>query len=169
MIKEKELREMRPQIRYKDGLEVTLQSVQEALLEAAGQVGLPVAFYTDQVKYGGMIGGSTEDCIVLYHPEHQKDYFKVCIRVKKQGSYAFVSVNDFGTSRLLGNEGSHEYMVSSVKNFWKDKDNDGTEMIGAVVGAGVRRLVKGGRNSQKLEEERNWYTMVSDLFDDVIS
>lgn len=80
MIKEKELREMRPQIRYKDGLEVTLQSVQEALLEAAGQVGLPVAFYTDQVKYGGMIGGSTEDCIVLYHPEHQKDYFKVCIR-----------------------------------------------------------------------------------------
>lgn len=167
MIKEKELREMRPQVRYKDGADVTLQSIQEALTQAASEVGLPVAFSQDQVKYGGLIGGSTEDCLVLYHPEHQKDYFKLCIRVKKQGSYAFVSVNDFGNSRLMDNEASHEYMVNEVKKGWKDNDIAGA--TGAVIGAGVRRLVKGGRNNQKLEEEKNWYVMVSDLFDDIIS
>ena len=35
----------------------------------------------------------------MYHPEHERDYFKFCIRVKRQGTYAFVTINDFWTKQ----------------------------------------------------------------------
>lgn len=44
---------------------------------------------------------------------------------------------------------------------------DFAKAAGAVLGAGVRRVVKGGRNNQKLEEEQNWYAMVGDILDEV--
>lgn len=163
MIKEKDLREMRPQVRYKDGQSITLQAVQNAIRDCAQANGIPVAFKADQIKYGGLIGGSVVDCIVLYHPEHEKDYFNLAIQVKHQGNYAFISVNDFGTSKLLGNEGSHEFLMDTLKH------GSGSEKVGALVGAGIRRMVKGGRNTQKLEEEQNWYNMVSDIFDEIIA
>ena len=81
MIKADELREFRPVVRYRDGNQITLQTVQEAIKDCAQGMGIPVAFYTDQVKSGGMFNKTIEDCIVLYHPEHQYDYFKICVRV----------------------------------------------------------------------------------------
>ena len=74
MIKADELREFRPVVRYRDGNQITLQTVQEAIKDCAQGMGIPVAFYTDQVKSGGMFNKTIEDCIVLYHPEHQYDY-----------------------------------------------------------------------------------------------
>jgi len=163
MIKEKDLREMRPQVRYKDGQGVTLETVCMAIQHEAQENGIPIAFAKDQIKYGGLIGGGTDDCIVLYHPEHQKDYFNLAIRVKHQGNYAFVTVNDFGKSTLLGNEGSKEYLKEKLKH------GRGEEKVGALIGAGIRRIAKGGSNKQKLEDEQNWYTVVADIFDDIVS
>lgn len=162
MIKEKDLREMRPNVRYQNGEAITLQTLQNALQDAANAHGIAVAFYADEVKYGGFIGGGTEPCLVLYHPEHEKDYFKVCIRVKKQGNYAFVSVNDFGVSTQLGNAGSKEFLKDTMKN------GSGAEKVGALVGAGLRMMFKGGANKQKLEEEQMWYAIVEDMFDEIV-
>jgi len=162
MIKEKDLREMRPNVRYQNGESITLQTLQNALQDAANAHGIAVAFYADEVKYGGLIGGGTEPCLVLYHPEHEKDYFKVCIRVKKQGNYAFVSVNDFGQSRQLNN--------ASCQDFRKDvyKNGSMSEKIGAAIGGGIRNLIVGGTNKQKLEEEQMWYAIVGDMFDEIV-
>ena len=49
------------------------------------------------------------------------------------------------------------------------KNGSDAERLGALIGAGIRRVAKGGHNSQKLEEEKNWYSMVSDVFDEIIS
>ena len=162
MIREKDLREMRPNVRYQNGEGITLQALQNALQDAANDNGIPVAFYEDEVKYGGLIGGSTEPCLVLYHPEHEKDYFKICMRIRRQGNYAFVYVNDFGVSTQLGNAGSKEYLKDIMKN------GTGSEKVGALVGAGIRMLFKGGANKQKLEEEQAWYAVISDFFDDIV-
>lgn len=163
MIKEKDLREMRPNVRYADGQNITLGTLQTVLQNAANENGIDVAFYTDEVKCGGLIGGSVEPCLVLYHPQHEKDYFKLCIRVKHQGNYAFVSVHDFGVSTQMGNEGSKE----NLKNIMKS--GSGAEKAGALLGAGLRLMFKGGANKQKLEEEQMWYTVVSDIFDQLLS
>ena len=83
MIKDKDLREFRPTVRYQGGQEITLKTVKEAIADCAAKFGIPVAFSSDQVKSGGLLNSSIEDCIVMYHPEHERDYFKFCIRVMR--------------------------------------------------------------------------------------
>lgn len=160
MIKANELRELRPQVRYQNGEGITLNTVQEAIKDCAMKMGIPVAFKGDQVKYGGLFNSSVEDCVVLYHPEHENDYFKFCIRVKHEGSYAFVSVNDFGDSKQLKKEFAAEFAK---------QDRQGKPMsykIGSMIGQGLRTL---GKNEQKLEKEKMYYQCLNDIFDEVIS
>jgi len=161
MIKEKDLREMRQPIRFKDGRSVTFSAMQEAFSEKADEHGIPIAFMIDQIKSGGLIGGGTEDCLVLYHPEHQKDYFNIAIQIRYQGNYAFVTVSDFGKSTLLGNEGSKQHLKDTFKS------GSGAEKAGALLGAGIRRLAKGGTNKQALQNEQMWYTIIIDIFDEL--
>ena len=163
MIKEKELREFRPTIKYRDGKDITFQTIQVALQGAANENGISVAFHDDEIKFGGFFGGDVEPCLVLYHPEHENDYFKFCIRLQHQGNYAFVTVYDFGSSTQMGNAGSKDYLKDTLKN------GDGWEIAGAIIGSGIRLLSKGTANKKKLEEEEMWYSVISDIFEETIS
>lgn len=51
MIKADELREFRPVVRYRDGNQITLQTVQEAIKDCAQGMGIPVTIY-GQVPVG---------------------------------------------------------------------------------------------------------------------
>lgn len=160
MIKADTLREFRPSVRYKDGSGITLQTVQSAIKDAAQGMGIPVAFYAEQVKSGGLFNSSVEDCIVMYHPEHQNDYFKFCIRVGRQGTYAFVSVNDFGQSKQMAKADRAEFAK---------QDRKGKSMsykVGSMIGSGIANI---GKSKQKLEEEQMYYQCVFDIFDEIIA
>lgn len=165
MLKEKDLTQTK-QVRIPNGQNITLNDVKVALKNEADENGVPIAFQSDQVKIGGLIGGSTEDCLVVYHPDHQKDYFNTAVRLKHQGNYAFLTIYDFGQSRLLGNAASSEF----AKNQVKDAFHGGSVgvAVGAVVGKGLRTLFKGGANKSKLEEEQNWYVMLDDMFENIL-
>lgn len=160
MIKADELREFRPVVRYRDGKNITLQIVQDAITDCALSMGIPVAFYADQVKSGGMFNKTIEDCIVLYHPEHQYDYFKICVRVSHQGSYAFVSAMDFGTSKQI----KKADMARACKEDRKGKSM--SYKVGSLIGQGITTI---GRNKTKLEEEKNYYACIVDIFDEIVS
>lgn len=160
MIKADTLREFRPGVRYRDGSAITLEAVQQVLTEAAQNLGIPVAFYNDQVKSGSIFNSTVEDCIVMYHPDHEHDYFKFCIRVGRQGTYAFISVNDFGQSKQMDKAARVEFGKA---------DRKGKSMsykVGSMIGQGIMTM---GRNKQKLEEEQMYYQCVFDIFDDIIS
>lgn len=167
MLKEKELTQSRDQVRIPNGQNITLNDVKVALKNEADANGVPIAFASDQIKFGGLIGGSTEDCLVVYHPEHQKDYFNSAVRLKHQGNYAFLTVYDFGTSRLLGNAASAEFTKEKLKATLHG--GSVSEAIGAAIGGGLRRLIKGGANKSKIEEEQNWYLMLDDMFDNIFA
>jgi hypothetical protein len=160
MIKADELREFRPVVRYKDGNGITLQTVQEALEDCAQNMGIPVAFYDEQVKSGGMFNKTIEDCIVLYHPEHRSDYFKICIRVGRQGNYAFVSANDFGTSKQMKKAGQAEAYKADRKG------KSLSYKLGSMAGQAVTSI---GKSKSKLEEEQNYYACIVDMFDEIVS
>lgn len=160
MIKADELREFRPVVRYKDGNEITLKVVQEAIEDYAKEIGIPVAFYADKVKSGGIFNKTIEDCIVLYHPEHQSDYFKICVRVDHQGSYAFVSAMDFGTSKQMKKAGQ----AAAYKADRKGKSM--SYKVGSMIGQGITSI---GRSKSKLEEEQNYYACIMDIFDEIVS
>lgn len=160
MIKADDLREFRPVVRYRDGSTITLQIVQDAIKECAEGMGIPVAFYDDQVKSGGMFNKTIEDCIVLYHPEHQFDYFKICVRVSYQGDYAFVSAMDFGTSKQMKKAGQADAYKSSRKG------QSVSFKVGSLIGQGITSI---GRSKSKLEEEQNYYACLIDIFDEIVS
>ena len=146
VIKEKELQEFRPQIRYQDGQDITLQAIQSLLQGEAQQAGIPIAFRLDQVR-GGLFGGA-EACLVLYHPEHQNDYFSVAVR--KQFNAA-------------AKEGIHYRGYNPLENAAA-----GAAIVGAGI-AGVRHLIKGKSDKEKMEAEQQWYTIICDMLDTVIS
>lgn len=160
MIKADNLREFRPSVRYKDGNGITLQTVQDAIKDCAQGMGIPVAFYSDQVKSGGLFNSSVEDCLVMYHPEHESDYFKFCIRVNRQGSYAFVSVNDFGKSSQMAKADRAEFAAA---------DRKGKSMSYKLGSLATQGLMNIGKSKQKLEAEQMYYQCVFDIFDEIIS
>lgn len=160
MIKDTELREFRPTVRYQNGDGITLQTVQEAIKDCAMKMGIPVAFTNDEVKSGGLFNSSTEDCLVMYHPEHERDYFRFCIRVKRQGVYAFVSINDFGQSKQMNKANTAEFMKQDRAG------KDLSYQIGSMIGQGLRTL---GSSKAKLEEENNYYQCIFDIFDEIVS
>lgn len=94
MITEKTLM---PGVRYriKNGTNVSLQTVIELIAQKAQQYDTPVSFEADQVTpdlISGLLGGK-EECSVLFHPQNKKNYLRYVIRVDRQGTYAFITVN----------------------------------------------------------------------------
>lgn len=160
MIKADDLREFRPIFRYPNGEGITLQTVQESIEDAAEKMGIPVDFYPTDVKSGGRFKPTFEDCLIMFHPDHQFSYFRFCIRVKRQGVYAFVSVNEFGESEQMKKSNLSEFMQNDRKG------KDMVYKVSSMIGQGIRTL---GVNKQKLEDEINYYQCILDLFDEIIS
>lgn len=159
MIDTNTLREFRPIIRYKDGQGITLQTVQEAIQTCADNLGIPVGFSENQVKSGTFFNPTFEDCIVMYHPDHRDDYYNFCIRVTYQGTYAFVSVNDFGKSKQMSKADSAEF---------GKQDRKGKKLsykIGSRIGQSIATI---GMSKQALEEEQMYYQCILDIFDEIL-
>lgn len=158
MIKSGILEEFRPRVSFKNGDGVTLENIQAAYTDCANQMGIPVAFYRDQVTSGGLFNSSVQDCLVLYHPDHMKDYFKFCIRISYQGIAAFVSVDVFGESKQINKAARDEFAR---------EDRKGKSMsykLGSMIGAGLANI---GKNKQKLEDEQNYYRCIDALFEEI--
>lgn len=76
----------------------TLAVLQRMLEDTARSMRLPATFANDRVQSSGYQNVSTEDCLVLYHPDHPRDFHHFCIRLNAQGNDAFISVSTFGGS-----------------------------------------------------------------------
>ncbi|MBQ6796747.1 MAG: hypothetical protein IJP10_01920, partial [Clostridia bacterium] len=85
--------------------------------------------------------------------------FKFAIRVQRQGSIAFVHVNDFGKSpQMIKDE-----IAETCK-----KDREGQSLsfkVGSLIGQGLHTI---GRSKTKLEAEQNYYFALEELMNKVI-
>jgi len=172
MIQEKELQEMRPSVQYKNGQNITLQSIRNALQNCLGSSNIPASFDTEQIKRGGILG-HTEECLVIYHPEHRKDYFSFAVSIKHQGTDAVASVNCFGTSKLMNMEAARKQFFTAAKEGLNYRGYNplksaaaGASFIAAGV-MGVRHLAKGQSDREKMETEQQWYAVICDAFDKI--
>ena len=175
MIQEKELQEMRPTVQYKNGQHITLHSIQDALQRCLNNGNIPVAFEIEQIKRGGVLG-HTEECLAIYHPEHRKDYFSFAVSVKYQNTYAFVSVNGFGVSKLMNLEAARkQFNISAKEGFNYISHRGYNPLQNAAAGAsfiaagvmGVRHLAKGRSDKEKMEVEQQWYSIICSAFDEI--
>lgn len=162
-IKEKELDECRPTIRYMDSTNITLENFGAWLGEKAQMYGAPVSLAYDTVSRGLFGGGAP--CLVLYHPQHPHDYFRFCILISYQGSIALVSTYLCGRSTQMKKEAISQAKTGAG---WAALFG-GAVGIGYAVGSGVRKAVNAlGKSKSKLEEERTWYGAIHGILDEVI-
>lgn len=160
MIKEDQLRDFRPNVRYPNGENLTLEMVQEAIEEKASEYGIPIAFYNDEVQSGGLFNRTKEKCLIMYHPEHQNDYYNFCFRINMQGSLAIVKVQIFGKSK--------QRRKDSLAWAYK-KTRKGETMTNKAILLAAQGIMTLGRNKQKLEEENTYYEIIYEILDEVIN
>lgn len=133
---------------------VTLDQIQEALGAAAQEANLPLGFSADTVTSGGLFNKVTEPCLVLFHPDHQNDYFRIAIRAAQEAGHTFVMSNIFATSKQI----KKELGAAASK-----EDRRGKSMsykAGSLLVSGVMNM---GRSKQKLEAEQRYYALLEEL------
>ena len=133
-------------IRFPDGSGVNLVKLQERLQDECDSNGIPVAFRSDVLKTGTVFSRQSEEVLVLYNTQHPSDYLQFLIRVTHQGKYAFLDVFKVGSSKNYRNLNA----ASNGSNIAK-----------------IGNIFKG--TTAKLQEEENFYTILSDCFDNIIS
>lgn len=173
MIKEKELELFQKPYYYTEGSQVTLESIQYQISNVASKYQIPVDFYADQISgglisgaVGALTGGEREECLVLCHPNHQKDYSKYVIRIGTQGTMAFVSVYVYGVSKNFKKLNAGSNAKKDFKDFIFNGDvNESAKSLGKAVVGGLRSL--GGSKNKKNDEEM-WYAAMKHIIEEVI-
>ena len=160
MVRADDLRDFRPQVRYENAEGLNLGTLQHAIRLYAEKLAIPVAFRDDQVKSGGIFSPTIDDCVVMYHPDHENDYFKFCFRIRTQGIYTFVIVNDFGQSKQLRKQDAIEF---------GRQDREGKELSYQIGSYAAQIFFSLGKNKQKLEDELRYYQVVTQIIDEIIS
>ena len=168
MIKEKELTDFRPDFKYKNGREITLDFVREKLEIAMQNASVPIAFERDQIKIGTIFNSNTVDCLVMYHPEHAKDYFRFCIYIIYDGNDAVVCTREYGQSKQMDKAYRSEIAKKGVKDYFRADAEDYSAIgnaIGSAIGGALGSI---GKSKKKLETEKMYYSLVYEVLDEVI-
>ena len=153
MIKDKQLTRLQPPIVHKDDEQrITLDLVEHSLNENAKSKAIPIAFRRDKVKTG-MFKKTIEDCLVIFHPKHKKNYCMVAIRLQRVDNNTHLLTHEFGTSKNSVKAASAEGAASATE--------------GALKGAIVKGLL--GPSKKKIEEENNWYYDIGVIIGEVVT
>ncbi len=148
-----EASELITNIRVSNAENVTIDGIRNALVNESQSSGLLVSTEIDQVKSGGMFNKSVEDCLVLSHPQHQKDYFKIVVLYNKQGNVGYVRFYTLGESVQF----KKNYIAETCK-----ADREGQSLmykLGSKIGEGFSTL---GRDKLKFQSEMDYYLSLRD-------
>lgn len=174
MIKEKELEKFRNTIRYPQGEGITLQYIQNLIKTKASEYQLEVDFYYDQITSGllgtvvsKVAGSNMQDCIVLFHPAHKKDYTKIVFAVGHQGTMAFVETYAYGMSKNFSKLNRRSAAGKDLKETIFNMDpNASAKAMGRLVANGLLSL---GGSKAKMQQEEYWYGGIMQVINETIS
>lgn len=152
MLKLKDLEQMGT-VTFGGAENVTLDNIKQAISDLAAQNQVPVAFYQDEAKEGGMFS-DTVPTLVAYHPEHRNDYFNMAMVLSKQGSYGSVSVYAAGKSKQMNKFARSEANKAARR---------GQSMSYKLTNAAVSGLMNMGKSKQKLQDEQMYYEIILDI------
>lgn len=72
----------------------------------------PPLISLDKISIGHFFNKSIEDLLVINHPKHQNDYFKIGMAIFREKSCATLNIYLFGTSRSFSPEECINYLGS---------------------------------------------------------
>lgn len=177
MIQEKHLTEFLAPKPLSAHAPATVAALDDALRTAADANQIPYACHTEDVRFGGMLKNHIDSCLVITHPEHQRDYFSLVISCTGEK----LTVYRYGSSKQMDKLAEKASFKGSAGTFGNglfgghDVDDAVTGAAANIYGAG--KMMKGtagmlihglkalGGSKQKLEEEKAWYAAINKLLE----
>lgn len=130
---------------------ISLKHFKEIILEVGRSIGLPIIIEEDEVKIGTGITSlvsSAEPCIVIYHPEHRKDYYNYIITQTKQGNVTFLTQYLGGDSKYYRNtviteksRGIVSGIINSVAQKKLQEERMYRDAVNSVIGRALEILL----------------------------
>ena len=124
MIREKDIIENLYSFKTFDS-SINLDIIRNAIQNTAAPYGVPVTFAYDQLKVGGLLNSQTHPCLIIFHPDHVRDYFKFVISMHQNSGMVFINCGTFGQSknmnRLAARKQAGAAMKMGIKNSLKEE------------------------------------------------
>lgn len=83
------------EFRIKNGSDISYEVIADLIRKKASYYGISVSFKNEQITSDAISGllGLKKNCVVLFHPQNEKNYLRYVIQLNHQGTYAFINVN----------------------------------------------------------------------------
>lgn len=139
-------------IRVKNGNQYTIEQLKDLFEEKiCGEFGVKATVTVDTLKTGKLLDSTTWPCLVIKSIDHSSDYNYIVMSYSTQGIYGlfdfFCGGSSTNASRI--NDGNAEHST----------------LTGTIIGKVRKAMV----SDAKLEEEKFFYTAISDAIDAIFN
>ena len=148
MLKEKHLND--DVNKFKTSTVRTMQEAKELIDQMCKENEIPVNIEFDTLKIGNLFNSRELDCLILSHPEHQHDYYKVVVVL---GGIE-VTLATTGTSKQMKKKA-----IADANKEWR-KGRSMSQKVGNVIGSAIWMI---GKSKNKLEMEQNYYNALIEV------
>lgn len=148
MLKEKQLND--DLSKFKTSTVRTLHEAKDLIDQMCKENDIPVSIEFDTLKVGGFLNSRELDCLILSHPEHQRDYYKV---VAVLGGLEVILATT-GTSKQMKKKA-----IADANKEWR-KGRSMSQKVGNVIGSAIWMV---GKSKSKLEMEQNYYNALIEV------
>lgn len=142
MLKEKHLND--DISKFKTGIVCTQEEAEARIERICMDNEIPVEIEYDTLKVGGFFNSRELDCLVISHPDHQRDYFKIVVVL---GGYEVILAST-GTSKQMKKQA-----IAEANKQWR-QGRSTSEKIGNMIGGAIWLI---GKSKSKLELEQAYY------------
>lgn len=142
MLKEKHLND--DINKFKAGIICTEQEAEARIARICRDNEIPVEIENDTLKVGGVFNSRELECLVISHPEHQRDYFKFVVVLR--GHEVILATT--GTSKQM-----KKHAIADANKQWR-QGRSTSEKIGNMIGGAIWLI---GKSKSKLEQEQVYY------------
>lgn len=148
MLKEKQLND--DVNKFKTSSISTQQEAKTKIERICNDNGIPVQIEYDTLKVGGFFNSRELDCLVISHPEHQRDYYKIVVVLD-------------GFEVILASTGTSKQMkkqaIADANKEWR-KGRSMSEKVGNVIGSAIWMI---GKSKSKMEMEQDYYNALIEV------
>ena len=142
MLKEKQLNN--DLTKSKTSMMCSIGEAKQKIEKMASENQIPISIENDTIKVGSLFNSKTLDCLVISHPEHSRDYYRIVV-ILAVGSVMMAST---GVSKQM-----KKFAVSENAKAQR-KGKSMSYKIGNMVGSSIWSL---GKSKNKLEAEQAYY------------
>ena len=147
MLKEKQLNDDLTSYKCSNNI-YTAEEAVNMIEQVAAQNEIPLNIVKDTLKIGGLFKSREAECLVLSHPGHERDYYKIVV------------MSGVNNDIMMATTGMSKQMKKFAIAESEKAERRGKSMsykIGHMVGTSIWLL---GKSKNKLEAEQDYYDAV---------